>query len=242
MFLDAEIGPAWCAGLTWRCSPVEAAGLWMVALFYTIILMFTTAHKLIMIHKGTAVRNEEACRRNATAGSDGGNSDMALLLLLVFWFFGFVGSCLVWVAAGVRYVHVQWWPAQLLGCVVLMGCIAVFIAVHVNLGDSWSPVPEALAEHKLITHGVFRWSRHPMYSAFLWATIGTGLATLNWCITWCMLGLPALVLSRVKTEERIMEDLFGPEYQAYCRRVSALGPPWCCLGFDRNRSGYQQLD
>eukprot|EP00443_Scrippsiella_acuminata_P028606 CAMPEP_0115359090 /NCGR_PEP_ID=MMETSP0270-20121206/100992_1 /TAXON_ID=71861 /ORGANISM="Scrippsiella trochoidea, Strain CCMP3099" /LENGTH=57 /DNA_ID=CAMNT_0002781583 /DNA_START=35 /DNA_END=208 /DNA_ORIENTATION=+ len=34
---------------------------------------------------------------------------------------------------------------------------------------------------------------------------------------------------RIPREEQIMEHIFGDEYTAYRRRVSALGFPLCCL-------------
>ena len=55
-----------------------------------------------------------------------------------------------------------------------------------------------------------------------------------------------LTLRRIVPEERILGELFGLQYQEYRRRVSALGPPWCCLGYDRGarRSAppYERLD
>ena len=75
-----------------------------------------------------------------------------------------------------------------------------------------------------------------MYAVFVWATIGTLLATLNWLFAWCVSGLVMLTLRRIETEERILIGLFGARYLEYRERVPALGPgPWCCLGFDRGR-------
>ena len=79
----------------------------------------------------------------------------------------------------------------------------------------------------------------PMYAAFLWAAVGTLLATLNWLIAWCVFGLVLLTLRRIETEERILIELFGARYLEYRRRVSALGPPWRCLGYDAELGGYR---
>ena len=74
-----------------------------------------------------------------------------------------------------------------------------------------------------------------MYAVFLWAFVGTLLATLNWLVAWIVFGTVLVTLRRIEKEERILIELFGGEYHAYRRRVSALGPPWGCLGFDRQR-------
>ena len=95
------------------------------------------------------------------------------------------------------------------------------------------------APPKLITHGVFRWARHPMYAIFLWGTIFTFVATLNWLITLCVASV-LMTLRRIETEERILLSLFGERYAEYRSRVSALGPPWGCLGFDRSEGSVPQ--
>lgn len=111
------------------------------------------------------------------------------------------------------------------------------------MGENWTPEPGLeKARHKLVTHGVFRWCRHPMYAVILWANIGTLLATLNWLIAWCVFGSVVVTLRRIKTEERILVGLFGCQYLEYRQRVSALGPPWCCLGFDREMRTPQQVN
>ena len=112
--------------------------------------------------------------------------------------------------------------------------------------DAQFAEPEAKMQHQLVTHGLFRWARHPMYAVFLWATIASLLATLNWLISLIPFGLFLFSAHRIEAEERILVELFGREYLEYRRRVSALGPPWSCLGFDAEMSGattqYSQLD
>ena len=71
-----------------------------------------------------------------------------------------------------------------------------------------------------------------MYAIFLWGSIGTLLATLNWLIAWIVSGLVLVTFRRIEAEERILVDLFGAQYLEYRTRVSALGPPWSCLGYD----------
>ena len=71
-----------------------------------------------------------------------------------------------------------------------------------------------------------------MYAVFLWAALATLLATLNWVIAWCVFGSVVIAVRRIETEERMLVDLFGRHYLEYRQQVSALGPPWGCLGFD----------
>jgi len=230
MVLDEEISIWWCLGDTWRCTPAEAIGLYAVLVFCATVCFVTVIHSLIQHRDGTAERNEEATRRHTSAAND----DFGMVCALLIYFFGFAAGCFAWVAGGVRWVHpVQNWPLQLLGSAILVVCTALFVAVHVDMGENWSPEPEQKARHSLVTHGVFGWARHPMYAVFLWASIGTLLATLNWLIAWCIFGIVVVTFRRIETEERILVELYGDQYLEYRQRVSALGPPWSFLGYDK---------
>ena len=227
--LDAEIDFWWCLGLAPRCTPAEAIGLWSTILFYTTMFVVTVIHSIIQSESGT---NEQA-RRHTT--NDVGD-DLVMLCWFMAYFFSFAAGCLLWAFLGTWAVHpIACWQVQLAGSALLCVCVGLFVASHVDLGENWSPEPERKARHKLVTHGIYRWARHPMYAIFLWASIGTLLATLNWLIAWCVFGTVIMTLRRIETEERILVELFGGQYLEYRRRVSALGPPWQCLGFDRDK-------
>ena len=223
-FFDREISRWWCAGCTWRCTPSEAAGLWSVALFYTAVVGGTAIHSIAQSQDGTAGRNEAVTRQHtADAGGDG-----RTVCVFVVYFFSLAAGSLLWALGGVIWVHpVQVYQVQLIGAEILAGCTALFLAVHVDMGDNWSPEPEAKERHALVTTGAFGWARHPMHAVFVYATIGTLLATLNWLFAWCVSGLVVMTFGRIETEERILIALFGARYLEYCQRVPALGPgPW----------------
>lgn len=86
--------------------------------------------------------------------------------------------------------------------------------------------PEAATE--LVTGGIFRFSRNPMY-------FGLALVLTGWAI-WLgtpgpWLGLPlfvvAVTLLQIVPEERVLKRLFGPRYVDYCRNTGrwfTLGP------------------
>ena len=96
---------------------------------------------------------------------------------------------------------------------------------HVALGRNWSPVVGIKEEHTLVTQGVFRHIRHPMYAAhFVW-----GIAQLLLLHNW--IAGPALLVTfiptylvRVPREKGLLLDHFGEEYQAYMERTGRLLP------------------
>jgi len=96
---------------------------------------------------------------------------------------------------------------------------------HADLGQNWRVAAELRKEHKLVTSGVFRYMRHPMYSAhWLWG-VAQALLIQNW-----IAGLASLViflplyLLRVRREEQMMLAQFGEEYRSYMNRTNRIFP------------------
>ncbi len=96
---------------------------------------------------------------------------------------------------------------------------------HADLGRNWSVTAEVRERQTLVTSGVFKYMRHPMYSAhWLWG-IAQALLVHNW-----ISGLASLVifisvyLLRVPREERVMLNEFGDEYREYMKRTGRVLP------------------
>jgi len=112
-----------------------------------------------------------------------------------------------------------------LGAVVFSAALWLLWRSHYDLGRSWSVTTEIKNRHKLVTEGVFRYIRHPMYSAhFLWG-IAQVLLIHNWITgpAGIIVFIPLYIL-RVKKEERMMLEEFGEEYRSYMKRTGRLIP------------------
>lgn len=58
----------------------------------------------------------------------------------------------------------------------------LFYHSHADLGTNWSITLELREHHQFITHGVYRWVRHPMYLALLIYSAGQALVVPNWLV------------------------------------------------------------
>jgi protein-S-isoprenylcysteine O-methyltransferase Ste14 len=110
--------------------------------------------------------------------------------------------------------------------------IAIFVIAlwllwrsHADLGQNWRMTTELLEEHTLITGGIFKHIRHPMYSAhWLWG-IAQILLIHNW-----IAGLASLVIFipiyalRIRREEHMMLEQFGDEYRTYMSHTGRILP------------------
>ncbi|MDA0769303.1 MAG: protein-S-isoprenylcysteine O-methyltransferase [Chloroflexi bacterium] len=96
---------------------------------------------------------------------------------------------------------------------------------HADLGRSWTPTLAIREKHELVTDGVYRYMRHPMYAAHLLWGIAQALLLQNWIAGFA--GLATLVpvyLMRVDREEQMMLEYFGDDYAQYMNRTGRLFP------------------
>jgi protein-S-isoprenylcysteine O-methyltransferase Ste14 len=77
---------------------------------------------------------------------------------------------------------------------------------------------------ELISSGVFRIVRHPIYTGAILFYLGSILITLSIASAAFWLVVIAFYSSIARYEERILADAFGEEYSAYQKRTGMLFP------------------
>ena len=117
-----------------------------------------------------------------------------------------------------------------LACV---GLALVVIGTGVNilgrfaLGGNWGDQIRIYRDHQLVTGGVYRYVRHPLYASLIWMFFGAALFFQNWLALAADLGifLPAMYY-RGRQEEVALRSLFPP-YAEYARKTGMFFPlPW----------------
>src|SRR5262245_62215969 len=112
-----------------------------------------------------------------------------------------------------------------IGAVTFALSLWLFYRTHKELGRNWSVTLEIRERHALVTSGVYRRVRHPMYSAFwLWA-LAQALLLPNWIAGPSgLVGFGVLFFLRVHREEELMIVTFGEDYRRYMVRTSRILP------------------
>ena len=101
----------------------------------------------------------------------------------------------------------------------------LFHRSHTDLGTNWSVTLEVREQHRLITLGIYRRIRHPMYLALFLYSAGQAFAIPNWVAgPSYLVGFGILFALRVRAEERMMLEAFGDEYAKYMARTARLIP------------------
>ena len=173
-----------------------------------------------------AIRHRHArrSRRTPKATRDDRARDRARLT------FPLIGMCLVpgiYVLTGQpKFAEYQFQPALAwVGAVTFALSLWLFYRTHKELGRNWSVTLEIREQHTLVTSGVYRRVRHPMYSAFwLWA-LAQALLLPNWIAGLSgLVGFGILFFLRVRHEEELMIETFGEDYRRYMARTSRIVP------------------
>lgn len=99
------------------------------------------------------------------------------------------------------------------------------------LGLSQFFMPGDISPPRLVTGGLYRFVRHPLYSAglmFIWM-----IPIMTWNLLAVIIGLTIYILIGAQFEERKMVREFGNEYEEYRRRTPMLVPGLHLPSFQR---------
>jgi protein-S-isoprenylcysteine O-methyltransferase Ste14 len=207
---NRRLAPAWAIGyLMPMMTAVVAKTIWLLGIvaWYAIRYPF-----------------QRRAARHAVARSTGGTGDRVALLVAAIGQFAIPGLYVLTgqpAFADYAFQPVLAW----LGVLVLVAALAMFRATHKQLGRNWSVTLETRAKHALVTHGLYGYVRHPMYSSFLLSAIAQALLLPNWIAGLSgLVGIGVLFFYRVDREEALMTETFGEEYRAYARRTARIVP------------------
>lgn len=147
-------------------------------------------------------------------------------VVLVLAWIGFVVP-LIWIASPVlSFAEYQLRITPLAaGLICYLAGLWLFYRSHADLGTNWSITLELREDHRLVSNGVYRRIRHPMYSSLFLYSIGQALVVPNWVAGPSnILALVILYALRVRAEETMMAEKFGNEYATYAAKTKRLVP------------------
>lgn len=172
-----------------------------------------------------AIRAPHGRRSRGVKVAESRKGTLEVVLLALAWLSFFIP--LLWVAKGV-FASADY-PLEPIPLAAGVICLAVGLTLfhrsHADLGTNWSITLALRERHTLVTGGVYRSVRHPMYTALLLHSIGQALVLPNWIAGPSYLVAMLLIVAfRLGPEERMMLDEFGSDYEAYRTRTKRLVP------------------
>jgi protein-S-isoprenylcysteine O-methyltransferase Ste14 len=121
----------------------------------------------------------------------------------------------------------QWFEVltATIAIVAAIGSVLLIVSAVKTLGKEWSITARMVQDHKLATRGPYAHVRHPIYTGMLGMLVATGLAISHWIVLVAAIVVFAIgTWIRVRIEERLLRETFGPQFEEYARRVPAVIP------------------
>ena len=134
----------------------------------------------------------------------------------------------------VAIVVACWWtggtwagPLQsvlgLVSNVMLIGGLAVVVVGAFGLSNSFTVMPRPKEQGKLVTSGLYRFVRNPIYSGLILAMVGASLGAGSWLALALTTVLAVVLDLKTRREEVFLRDRFAG-YAAYAARTKKFVP------------------
>jgi protein-S-isoprenylcysteine O-methyltransferase len=102
--------------------------------------------------------------------------------------------------------------------------LALAVWARWRIGRNWSSLIEMKEGHELMQTGPYRIVRHPIYSGFMLATLGTAIM-IGALAGFIAVGLIVAAWGyKARMEEAVLLEQFGQDYQNYRAKVKGLIP------------------
>ena len=119
---------------------------------------------------------------------------------------------------------VEWVAAGVTAAIAVASVWLVNAAAR-RLGKQWALAARLVEGHMLVQDGPYRFVRNPIYTGMFGMLLATGLAAGRWIPL--LIGIVLFAAGtyiRIRSEERLLRQAFGSEFEEYARNVPALIP------------------
>jgi len=114
---------------------------------------------------------------------------------------------------------------------IIIGSFIIFASVVIRLisiktlKKQFTKELQITKNHQLIKDGIYKYIRHPAYSAMIFTGIGASIFYQSILgLLSCIFILIPTIIYKIKIEEKYLSDLFNEEYAIYKSRVKAFIP------------------
>ena len=114
--------------------------------------------------------------------------------------------------------------SEVIGAGLLLGGIALLVVALLDLGASWRIGIDEQARPGLVTSGLYRFCRNPIFFAILLVLIGYTVLLPTRLSFAMLIGAFIGIRQQVLTEEAYLSRTYGDAYHAYASRVGRFLP------------------
>jgi len=101
--------------------------------------------------------------------------------------------------------------------IIIIACIILLVAIN-DLGRNLSPFPRPKNSSNLVTKGIYRYMRHPMYYSLVFISFGVFITKLSIYFLFLSTSLVLLIKFKIALEEKYLNDKYK-NYLLYKNKV-----------------------
>ena len=91
--------------------------------------------------------------------------------------------------------------------IIIIACIIMLISIK-DLGRNLSPFPRPINNSNLVTTGIYRFTRHPMYYSLIFISIGVFIIKLSIYYLFLTISLASIIKFKIALEEKYLMNKF----------------------------------
>jgi protein-S-isoprenylcysteine O-methyltransferase Ste14 len=113
---------------------------------------------------------------------------------------------------------------RIIGTIIYFVGLTAAVIGRLQLGKNWVDLEDyqVLPQQSVVTRGIYRYIRHPIYTGDILLLVGLELALNSWLVLGVFIPL-LVVIKQALVEEALLAQAF-PAYSAYCRQTKRFIP------------------
>jgi len=98
--------------------------------------------------------------------------------------------------------------SYLLGILIIIIAFIVMLVAIKDLGRNLSPLPRPINNSNLVTKGIYRFMRHPMYYSLIFISLGVFIIKLSFYYLFLSISLGLIIKFKIALEEQYLNKKF----------------------------------
>ena len=108
--------------------------------------------------------------------------------------------------------------SYLLGFLIIIIALIILLVAIKDLGRNLSPFPRPIKNSNLVTKGIYRFMRHPMYYSLIFISFGVFITKLSIYYLFLSISLALIIKFKIALEEQYLKNKFK-NYTVYKNEV-----------------------
>ena len=98
--------------------------------------------------------------------------------------------------------------SYLVGFLIIIFALIILLVAIKDLGRNLSPFPTPIGNSNLVTTGIYRFTRHPMYYSLIFISIGVFIIKLSIYYLFLTISLALIIKFKIALEEKYLMNKF----------------------------------